>query len=430
MKFYLLSFSLLAIVTVADAQTLYLDTNGATSGAGTTTSVSWDAAIWTSSATGSTATSSWVAGSTASFSAGSGSVATRTINLGSADVQVAGIIANNEAVTIGTGGGALTNNGNLAVSGNQAVIIAASINVGANTLTYSGGQTLTLSGSNTVGILRTTNSGTLKASSTGAFGSGTVDNSGGYLNLNNQNVSAQVITGLVTRQYVTNATNYTGTVHAQGGSDLEGYVGPSPALNGVFTKANHVISADLALRYATTGSIRLESQNASLQLDSLTPTTFELGSIVNNAGRIYTANGALNTLHVAGDLTLKSGTYSPFAGGANQNANSVIDFNISGTDFSKVVVDGTATLGGTLNVSGMVFEPTTSFTYTLISAASFVGSFDAINLPSLNEGYAWDISQLNTAGSISISVVPEPATYAALAGFAMLTVAVIRRRRA
>jgi hypothetical protein len=427
MKLPLIVLSL-ASASIAHSQTLYLDTNGNTSGAGTTTPASWDAAIWTTSPSGNTATSSWVAGSTASFSAGSGAVATRTINLGSTDVQIAGIVANNEAVIIGTGGGALTNSGNLSISGNQAVTIAANINVGTNTLTYSGGQTLTLSGSNTIGTLRNANSGTLKANSTGAFGSGTVENQG-YLNFNNQNVTAQVITGYVTSQYVTNAQNYTGTV-ISGGATLNGYSGPNPALNGVFTKANHVISSDVALKYATTGFIRLESQNASLQLDSFTRTTFELGPIINNSGHIYTASGALNTLHVAGDLTLKSGTYSPFAGGANQTASSVIDFNLSGTNFSKVVVDGAATLGGTLNVSGSVFEPTTSFTYNLITASSFSGSFDTINLPTLTEGYAWDTSLLNTTGSISITAVPEPATYAALAGLAMLAVATIRRRRA
>jgi hypothetical protein len=49
-------------------------------------------------------------------------------------------------------------------------------------------------------------------------------------------------------------------------------------------------------------------------------------------------------------------------------------------------------------------------------------------LPTLSNGLSWDISQFSSQGILSVAI-PEPSTWAALAGFLVLGVAAQRRRR-
>jgi hypothetical protein len=90
------------------------------------------------------------------------------------------------------------------------------------------------------------------------------------------------------------------------------------------------------------------------------------------------------------------------------------------------------TADGTLTVSLINgYSPTTGTTFNLINAGSYGGVFAVVNLPGLAPGLAWDSSALASAGNLSVtgSAVPEPGTYALLAGGAGLAAALVRRRR-
>lgn len=50
-------------------------------------------------------------------------------------------------------------------------------------------------------------------------------------------------------------------------------------------------------------------------------------------------------------------------------------------------------------------------------------------MPALGEGLYWDSTSLSIDGTITVAAVPEPATFAALAGFGVLAFAACRRRR-
>lgn len=422
-----------AFASSVDGQTLYLDTNGATSGSGFINPVSWDSAVWSTNSAGTVATGTWVAGSSAYFSAGpGGEVGTRILTL-SADVQISGISAYNESLQIDSAGGALTNTGNLTIAGSSSININAGVNLGTNGLIYSGNSTLLLGGSNTFATL-TVSSGAVGVgqASANAFGTGRVIIGAGIVNFASIDVNARVITGNVTREHVVSAHNYTGTV-VSGANVLVGNGSSNPEREGPFSAANIVLSHTSAeLRYITSGNVTIDA--GTLQLPATTVNTWiqTFGSITNNAGTIRLYNsGDFHTYKLTGDLVLNNGSFTAFDATLPTTGTSTIEFLLDGGSSSSIQVDGTVYLAGTLRViSSGYFDQYDGMTFNLITAGSFVGSFDTILLPTLTDGYAWDTSQLNTAGSITISAVPEPAVYAALAGLTMLTVAAIRRRRA
>ncbi|MCX5654104.1 MAG: PEP-CTERM sorting domain-containing protein, partial [Planctomycetota bacterium] len=94
--------------------------------------------------------------------------------------------------------------------------------------------------------------------------------------------------------------------------------------------------------------------------------------------------------------------------------------------YDQVSVGGLAALDGTLDVVLLGgFSPAYGDTFNLFDFGDFAGSFDAVNLPALGGGLAWDASGLYSTGSIQ--VMPEPATLA-LVGLG-LAASLLRRRR-
>jgi len=104
---------------------------------------------------------------------------------------------------------------------------------------------------------------------------------------------------------------------------------------------------------------------------------------------------------------------------------------VGGSNYGQInVANGPLTLTGTLDVlfSGG-FDPALGDTFDLLNG-SLTGQFGSVNLPELDTGLAWDTSQLNTNGVLSVAQTPEPGTgvlYAA-GGF-LLTLAARRRRK-
>jgi hypothetical protein len=117
-------------------------------------------------------------------------------------------------------------------------------------------------------------------------------------------------------------------------------------------------------------------------------------ALVNNGGTISPGDATLQT-HVTGDLTLNSG---------------ILDLIIGGTgngQFSRMLVDGVANLGGTLKVdlvdlgSGL-YVPQAGDTFAIISSAGTSGAFSTLDLPSLAAGLHWAITPGNVATFLSV----------------------------
>jgi hypothetical protein len=91
-----------------------------------------------------------------------------------------------------------------------------------------------------------------------------------------------------------------------------------------------------------------------------------------------------------------------------QTAGGTFDVQLRGTtpdtEHDRLVVTGTATLGGMLNVSltsGFVPAPGNSF--TVLTAGSLVSDFATLELPMLAAGLVWDINKTSTAYTLSIA---------------------------
>lgn len=93
-------------------------------------------------------------------------------------------------------------------------------------------------------------------------------------------------------------------------------------------------------------------------------------------------------------------------------------------------VSAALALGGTLRVSFLGnYAPVGSESYDLLNWGSLSGTFAALDLPALADGLAWDTSALYTTGTLGVtgSAIPEPSTYAMIAGLAALGLALRRR---
>lgn len=105
---------------------------------------------------------------------------------------------------------------------------------------------------------------------------------------------------------------------------------------------------------------------------------------------------------------------------------------IAGLEHDALRVSGDLTLlGGTLDVLFLPsFMAEAGDSFDLLDFATLYGSFSALNLPVLTNGLVWDSSQLYATGTLSVQVVPEPATWALLLGGLLLLGGISTRRRA
>lgn len=195
--------------------------------------------------------------------------------------------------------------------------------------------------------------------------------------------------------------------------------------------------APSALIKVGTGTLTLSGAN------TYTGTTEILGGTLLVDGSI--SGSSLNVISgtlggtngtVGATIVNATGILSPGASIGTLNFNSTLallgssEFEIhkSGmtlsSDFANVV--GLLTLGGDLNVTATGDSLVPGDSFDLFDAGSVTGSFTSIDLPPLQPGYAWDDSNLESDGVIT--VVPEPVSlFLLLGGMGALAT---RRRRA
>lgn len=261
---------------------------------------------------------------------------------------------------------------------------------GAVALVKNGSGTQTLGGANTYTGGTTVSAGTLVAASATAFGNttSTVSLNGGTLNLGSLAVANPIS---YTSGTLSNSTAYTGTISVQNGSTLN-----------------------------TTG-LTIGASSSSLALLSggkVSGTGTVGGGLTINSGSFVAPGNSIGTLNVAGGVTWNGG--------------GLLDFEL-GSDGSsdKLAITGALTKG---TGTGFAFDfqntGTAGKIYTVATAGSISG-FGAsdFSYTDLASGLAGIFSLSGNNLLFTVSAVPEPATWAALAGAAGLAGAIWQRRR-
>jgi autotransporter-associated beta strand protein len=323
----------------------------------------------------------------------------------------------------------------------QNVTLASPLASSGGTLTKFGSGTLTLTGNNTYTGGTNLFAGVIAVSGTSALGTGPLSLNGGAL-------IAAAGGGSFANAVLLNANT---TI---AGSDAL-TIGGDVTLNGfntvTFTNtAQTTIGGQIG---ESSPSILIKQGNGELQLtgaSSYTGGTFvQSGTVrINNssgsafgAGAVTVASGA--TLTGAGIISgavQMNGTWAPgnSPGLVTVNSNVVLGGSLdmelggvlratSGTEgggyYDAMNVSNALALGGTLNVVfSNGFIPSYGDSFTLLQAAALSGDFGTVNYPALSGGLSWE--RTTSATAMTITVVPEPSTYAisavATAGLASL----------
>jgi autotransporter-associated beta strand protein len=153
------------------------------------------------------------------------------------------------------------------------------------------------------------------------------------------------------------------------------------------------------------------ADNAVLELD--VPTMFSEASLVAGAGQ------------VAGDVTM-AGTIAPgpeaarleFTGSLELASTSLVRFEASGLEagvtYDDILVSGSATLGGTLELTlNEGFVPSPGAMFELLHAGEVLGTFEALALPALDAALEWNVAYLSNAVVLSVApaVAADPADF-------------------
>jgi hypothetical protein len=170
------------------------------------------------------------------------------------------------------------------------------------------------------------------------------------------------------------------------------------------------------------------------------------GQVFQRTGALFTGSG---TKFYEGGLSIgASPGLGIDAGDVNFGSDSQFLVEIGGTkactascatndtlknaSFDKYIVAGHLSLGGTLKlVSWNGFVGHAGDSFDLLDWGSESGSFSAVDASALRlaPGTALDFSQLSVNGTVSVTAVPEPQTWALLMAGLCVTAAAARRRR-
>ncbi|WP_221029599.1 autotransporter-associated beta strand repeat-containing protein [Actomonas aquatica] len=366
-------------------------------------------------------------------------------------------VANGAQVTSGATtafGNQAAGNGSATVTGTGSTLTS----TGALYVGISGSAALTIADGGTVtapavfaGVYGTS-SGTLNLNAGGKLqtsviaseaDTATFNFNGGELEIINANFSSGETFTLGDSTSTTIDTNgfaaaFTGTLEGSGGFTKAGVGTMTLSGTNTYTGATTINAGTLAL--GANGSIA-NSSGVALGNGGILDLTAKSTGFAFGSGQTLSGSGTLNlatnqTLNFAGTLAPgNSPGIITVDGNLVLNSAAIVAMELAGsggmagTDFDQIIVNGDLTLGGTLQLTLLNdYTPSIGQSFQLFTASSIGGTFANYDLPTI-AGATWNTSYLAQTGAISLSAVPEPGTYAALAGLAMLGYAAWRKRR-
>lgn len=170
---------------------------------------------------------------------------------------------------------------------------------------------------------------------------------------------------------------------------------------------------------------------STLMLDADAAIT-AINGVVIEANGVLAGNGS-----IIGDLA-NSGLVSPGAspgalhvdGDYSQSADGSLLVQLAGaSSFDKLLMTGTAVLGGMLDLSLVDFTPVAGNTFEILAASGGLsGRFASTQLPNLPNGLRFDVRYEPTSVKLAVVGVPEPSTFI-LAAFVIIPFAGRLKRR-
>ncbi|MFA6286496.1 MAG: PEP-CTERM sorting domain-containing protein [Opitutaceae bacterium] len=349
-------------------------------------------------------------------------------------------------IAITAGGLTTTNAGTVTISAGNG---SSSLTLAGATPTIGGAGTFTLNiaiqGSD--GLAKTGN-GTLRFNTAATY-TGNTSTSGGQIVLAAANALP------ATTQL---AMSNTGLVTMQNNQSLAGLSGLSTntirnttASNWTLTITGGTNAFAGTLSETSTGTLALTNSGGTLALTGtnnykgatiVSGGSLSFGSNLVNSSSVTVSGGTL-TSTVAnvnlgkGAVSMGSGAITPrgvgtagtFTLDANQNfvtTGGTLNFDlVSSSNFDQIISLGSGAFsltGTTLALSGLT---SVAGTYQLFSGFTS-GSVSSLTITGLTGGYS---GSLDNTGLLTVTAIPEPSTYAALAGAAILGIAAIRRRK-
>jgi autotransporter-associated beta strand protein len=209
---------------------------------------------------------------------------------------------------------------------------------------------------------------------------------------NNITLNANRAINLVGSENI-NVQSYSGTIAGPiTGNALNKYGAGTLTVNGAgsLSNATTVVAGTLRLNSTWTGTTLTVNSGATLG------GTGSISAAVTNGGTLAIGPASPATLTVTSNLTFGSG------GTASMNINAATGASDHVAGINKV------TFGGSLVVANLGGTPTAGQAYHLFNAASYVGNFASVTLPSAGSGNAWNWDPTTGTLSVVTSVSTTP----------------------
>lgn len=308
-------------------------------------------------------------------------------------------------VQVGNGGSSgaiaatsIVNNGVLAFNRSDAALAVGAVISGSGALQQIGTGTTTLTAANSYTGGTTVNAGMLRLSGAGSIGTGglSVASGGGFdasgisaagLSLPTLNGAGNVALG-AKGLTVTSGGSFSGAIAGAGGSFA--VTGGTMTLAGTntYTGATQVTGGSLIVN----GSIAASS-GLTVGQGGLVGGTGTLPSTVIGSGGTLSPGNSPGTIRIAGNLTLQNG--------------STTVMEVQGTTSDRIVVSGTAALGGTLRLVALGNSFGFNQTYSFLQAGAVTGGFAAVNTQGAF-GAAVNSFFAQAANGLTLTLQPAP----------------------
>ncbi len=219
-------------------------------------------------------------------------------------------------------------------------------------------------------------------------------------------------------------------------SGANSYTGGTTINQGTLHISNGLLSAG--------GEVRVEQNGTLVSSGTIVRNVLNNGSIVTIGETPLTLTGGVSgSGHFAGNFIF-DGTTNPgqspglmqIDGNLTFGSNHFVQLEIAGLargiEYDAFDISGSLNLDGSLELVFLdAFAPQAGDSFLFFQVGESInGLFSNLILPDLtDQGLLWDFSAFNATGSIGVSAVPEPSTYALIFGLSILGVVFWRRKR-